>query len=80
MIIEILSKATEEKDKGIKYQYYEQEGVKYYLIVDIKKKGIEIYELVKGKYQLQPFQKSFEFDLNEKCMISPELGNIWEED
>lgn len=80
LIIEILSKSTEEKDRGIKYRYYEQEGVKYYLIVDIKTKDIEIYELVKGKYQLQPYQKSFEFNLNEKCKISPELNNIWEDD
>ena len=77
-IIEILSKSTEERDRGIKYQYYEQEGVRYYLIVDIKKKKLEIYELVKGKYQLQPYQNSFEFQLNEKCKIFPEFDNIWE--
>lgn len=78
VIIEILSKSTEEKDRGIKYKYYEQEGVKYYLIVDIKKKNLEIYELVKGKYHLQPYEKSFEFNLNDNCKISPQLDNIWE--
>ncbi len=78
MIVEILSQSTEERDRGIKYQYYEQEGVKYYLMVDIKKKNLEIYELVKGKYQLQSYQNGFEFHLNEKCKISPQLSNIWE--
>lgn len=78
IIIEILSKSTKERDRGIKYNYYEQEGVKYYLIVDVNKKSLEIYEFVKGKYQLQPYQNSFQFQLNEKCIISPQLDNIWE--
>jgi Uma2 family endonuclease len=78
IIAEILSKSTEEKDRSIKYYYYEQEGVRYYLMVDVKKKSLEIYELVKGKYQLQPYQNSFEFQLDENCKISPQLNNIWE--
>lgn len=78
MIAEILSKSTEERDRGIKYDYYEKEGVKYYLIADLKKKKLEIYELVDGKYLFQPYQNSFQFQLNEKCKITPELGNIWE--
>jgi Uma2 family endonuclease len=71
LIIEVLSKATEERDRGITYDYYEQQGIKYYLIVDIKKKSIEIYDLVKGKYQLQPYKNSVQFQLNENCKISP---------
>ncbi len=78
IIVEILSKSTEERDRGIKYQYYEQEGVKYYLIVDVNKKSLEIYELVKGKYRLQPYQKSFKFQLNQNCEIFPQFDNIWE--
>jgi Uma2 family endonuclease len=78
LIVEILSKSTEERDRGIKYQCYEQEGVKYYLIVDIEKKNIEIYELIKGIYELHPYKDSYEFHLNEKCKISPKLDNIWE--
>ncbi|MCW3107888.1 MAG: hypothetical protein JWQ09_2394 [Segetibacter sp.] len=78
LIIEVLSKSTEERDRGIKYEYYEQEGVKYYLIVDWKKKSIEIYELVNGKYELQQYENRFEYQLNENCTISPDLDNIWE--
>lgn len=78
LITEILSKSTQEKDRGIKFKYYQQEGVKYYLIVDINKRSIEIYELIKGEYKLQLYQNSFEFDLNEKYKILPELNNIWE--
>ncbi len=78
LIIEILSNSTEQKDRGVKYDYYEQQGVKYYLIVDWKKKVIEIYELAYGKYQLHTSKNSFEFQLGENCKISPELHNVWE--
>lgn len=78
LVIEVLSKSTEEKDRGIKYDYYEQQGVKYYLIVDYKKQSIEIYKLIDGKYQLKPYRNCFEFELNENCKIVPELNNVWE--
>ena len=78
LIVEIVSKSTEERDRGIKYDYYEQQGVKYYIIVDWRKKTIEIYRLMDGRYQLQSWERNFEFQLNENCKISPELENIWE--
>lgn len=78
LIIEVLSKSTEERDRGIKYDYYEQEGVKYYLIVDWKKKSIEIYQLTEGKYQLQDYKNNFEFNLSDNCKISPLLDDMWE--
>lgn len=78
LVAEVLSPSTKERDRKIKYDFYENEKVKYFLIVDINKKDIEIYELIKGRYELQSYQKSFEFNLNEKCTIFPELDNIWE--
>jgi len=78
LVVEILSKSTEERDRGIKYEYYEQEGVRYYLIADIKQKTIEIYELINGKYQLQSNNTGFDFNLTDDCTITPELDNIWE--
>jgi Uma2 family endonuclease len=77
LVVEILSKSTEERDRGIKYEHYEQEGVKYYLIVDIKKKSVEIYELVDGKYKLRPNNDNYTFKLEEACTITPEFINIW---
>jgi Uma2 family endonuclease len=77
LVVEILSRSTEDKDRSIKYDYYEQEGVKYYLIVDVKKRQIEIYELLGGKYQLQPYANRFQFELNETCTISVEFDDVW---
>lgn len=79
LVFEILSKSTQARDKGIKFDYYEKEGVKYYLIVDVKKQEIEIYHLINGKYQLQTTAENFTFHLEEGCAITPELKNVWED-
>ena len=78
LVAEVLSPSTKDRDRKIKRDFYEREEVKYYLIVDINKKDIEIYELINGKYKLQSYEKGFEFNLNEKCTISPLLDNVWE--
>lgn len=77
LVVEVLSKSTEEKDRGIKYDYYEQQGVRYYLIVDSKNRQIEIYQLLDGKYRLQPYDHRLQFQLQD-CVISVDLENIWE--
>jgi len=51
-IIEILSKGTAKRDRGIKYQDYEKHQVEEYWIIDAQKKTIEQYRLKKGKYEL----------------------------
>ena len=43
MIVEVLSKGTEARDRGVKYEDYESHGVKEYWIIDPKKKIIEQY-------------------------------------
>lgn len=50
IIFEILSKSTAKKDKGIKYDLYEQEGVKYYVIVDPDEEIAKVYKLHEGRY------------------------------
>jgi len=50
IIFEILSKSTAKKDKGLKYNLYEQEGVSYYIIVDAEERIAKVYELKEGRY------------------------------
>jgi len=52
MIIEILSKGTAKRDRGIKFEDYQNHGVKEYWIIDPVKKVIEQYKNNKGKYEL----------------------------
>ena len=77
LIVEILSPSTALKDRNTKYQLYEQEKVKYYIIVDTDKECIEIYCLDNGKYSQQPFDQQFTFELQENCSISVPLINIF---
>lgn len=79
LVVEILSKSTEERDRNIKYELYEQQGVKFYMIVDVKKQSIEVYELVGKKYKLRANDDPYHFLLEPGCTISPELNNIWED-
>lgn len=52
LIVEVLSKGTAKRDRGVKYQDYEQHEVEEYWLVDPKKETIEQYHLIDGKYEL----------------------------
>lgn len=77
LIVEILSPATALRDRNTKYQLYEQQGVKYYLIIDAAKKSMEVYELVNGKYNLQTNTEGYQFNFEDGCSITPDLTNIF---
>lgn len=47
---EVLSPATAKADRGEKKRGYENAGVQLYVIVDLKKRTLEIYGLQNGKY------------------------------
>lgn len=52
-VVEILSKGTQDRDRGIKKQDYESHGVSEYWIVDPVKRNVEQYILENGSYELQ---------------------------
>ncbi len=79
LVVEVLSKSTEDRDRDIKYELYEQQGVRFYLIVDLRKQSIEVYELIDNKYQLRTVASDFDFELEPGCTISPALNNVWED-
>jgi Uma2 family endonuclease len=78
LVIEILSPSTAYKDRHEKFELYEQEKVKYYLIVDPQFQKIEIYELIGDKYQpvaITPSQ--FEFVLENDCRLPVDFDDTW---
>ncbi|MGC4234086.1 MAG: Uma2 family endonuclease [Niabella sp.] len=77
LVVEILSSSTALKDRNTKFQLYEQEKVKYYLIVDTDTASVEIYQLVNDKYKLQTFSNSAMFELQENGSITVQLANIF---
>jgi len=77
LIVEILSPSTALKDRHTKYELYQQQGVKYYLIVDIDKKTIEVYELKEKIYQPIPQTASYTFVLADDCSIEPDFSTLF---
>ena len=78
IIFEILSPSTAEKDKTIKYEIYQGQGVKYYIIVNPKTKTLEVFELLKGKYtKIREIKNNkIKFDLT-SCKINFDFNKIW---
>jgi len=78
VIFEILSPSTAQKDKTLKFDLYESQGVKYYVIVDIAAKSAIVYEYINDKYTkvLETGNESFTFDL-EVCSAEFSFEKIW---
>lgn len=78
LVAEILSPSTAMKDRNNKFYLYEQQGIKYYLIIDIDQELIEIYEWMGGEYQLikkdRDFTHYFSFD---PCSATIDFKEIW---
>lgn len=79
LIFEILLPSTEVKDKNVKFILYQSHGVKYYAIVDILKKNVDVYELVEDKYEkiVSTEDGTVHFDLGE-CKFDFDFSAIWE--
>lgn len=78
VVFEILSGSTAKKDRGLKYQLYEQEGVKYYVIISPHDKVAEVYELIGKKYELKLKSGSGEFQFNlGECVADVDFSKIW---
>ncbi|MEA3498366.1 MAG: Uma2 family endonuclease [Campylobacterota bacterium] len=80
IIFEILSKSTAKKDKELKFNLYETEGVEYYIIVDPDESIAKVYHLKNGKYikVVDASDETVEFKLN-KCdkKIKFNFKKIW---
>lgn len=77
LVVEILSPSTALKDRNTKFQLYEQEKVKYYLIADTDKELTEIYQLTDGIYNQQEAGSRFVFELEDGYQVDVALDNIF---
>jgi Uma2 family endonuclease len=78
LVVEILSPATAMKDKHTKFDIYQTEKIPYYLIVDIDKRTVEIFQLTGDAYQKKDVdqQRPFLFLLSE-CKVEIIFDNVW---
>ena len=75
IIIEIVSSSTAQKDETIKFELYEQEGVKYYVLVYPDLEKVRIFRLMDGKYKkVYEGKDRFCFDL---CNIEVDFAKAW---
>ncbi len=79
LVVEILSPSTAIKDRNVKKQIYQSQGVKYFLIVNPQTKKIEVYELINEAYGLvASTPKNFTFILKDDCKAKVDFSDIWE--
>ena len=78
LVTEILSPSTALRDRHTKFEIYEQQGIKYYVIVDPDKNIIEVNKLQNGKYIFENENKnSYEFMFDENCGGLINFEEIW---
>jgi len=78
IIFEVLSASTKKKDRTIKYELFQEHGVKYYILVEPTGSFAEIYELVNGRYEIcgELMNESFLFKVK-TCEINFDFGYIF---
>ncbi len=79
VIFEILSPSTSKKDRGLKYELYQNAGVKYYCIVDPETLSIEAYVLQQDRYSRADGStgQGISFDL-ETCQVYLDLETLFQ--
>ena len=77
IVFEIVSKATSFKDESLKFELYEREGVKYYVLVYPEEERLKVYKLINGRF-INVFDGrngNFTFDI--ECVLKLEIEKIW---
>lgn len=79
LIFEVVSKSTQEKDEKVKFEIYQREGVKYYVLVYPEEKLAKVFELVDGRYSklIDATDEVVRFNLK-NCSIDFDFSQIWE--
>lgn len=76
-LFEILSPSTKRKDKTVKFELYQNQGVKYFVLVDPESETIEAYMLDSNKkYKAIPSGETLNFDF-EGCPVSLDMSLVW---
>ena len=78
MIFEVLSPSTKKKDRTVKYNIFQEEGVKYYILVEPKGNFAEVYKLVNGYYKLEGefTTETYSFEIDD-CKMEFNFANIF---
>jgi Uma2 family endonuclease len=79
IIVEVISKSTAKRDEKTKFKLYEEEKVKYYVIVYPNDLKAKIYKLQEGHYSKEGdfLTESYTFE-ESSCKASVNFGSVFE--
>ena len=79
LVAELLSPSTALKDRHTKFEIYQSQGIRYFLIISCDAEVVEVYELLDGKYELRDSGHDITFMFTfEDCNITIDFKEIWD--
>jgi len=78
LIIEIISPSTARRDELLKFDLYQREGVKWYVLVYSRENKAKVYRFSEGQYMKEAdfSSETFTFDIGH-CSVPLEFARIW---
>jgi len=79
LVAEITSPATALKDRHTKFEIYQSQQIKFYLIISPDTEEAEIYECIEDTYKLMQKGKhfSYTFNFDENCDAPINFAEVW---
>jgi Uma2 family endonuclease len=78
IVAEVLSPSTEHRDRAAKFELYQDEGVKYYLIVDADKHVLDAFRLDdSGKYGRHEFGEEIALSVCDDCQLRFTVADLF---
>ncbi len=73
LVVEITSPSSKHYDEGLKFEIYQRERVKYFVLVYPEEKKVKVFEISNGKYREKLDKK---FDLN-GCNVELDFEEVF---
>ena len=79
IIFEVISRSTAKRDEILKFDLYQNHGVRYYIIVYPENKKAKLHKLSNGRYiKVGDFSdEQYRFETSKGCGIDFDFGFIW---
>jgi len=78
IIFEVISRSTAKRDEILKFDLYQREGVRYYILVYPDHKKAKLYELIDHRYEkIGDFSEEHYIFETRECRIDFDFGFIW---